>query len=99
MSVNWAITIKLSNDSNETEDMEEDKIYWRPATKCCWHAFVLKRGKLVSLCGTCCAVTDENEKTTRPPVFFRCAACNAAERGKYRDRNLPPTQGWENLVK
>ncbi len=78
--------------------MNENKIYWRPVTSCCWHAFFIKNDKIVSLCRMSKTKPDASDKVARPPLFFRCAACNYAERDG-RNRNLPPTRDWENLGK
>lgn len=77
--------------------MANDKVYWRPATKCCWHAFVVEGKILVSLCGNVHDDVGTLEKINRPPVFYRCSQCNQEEKA-HRDRNLPVTIGWEEAI-
>lgn len=75
-----------------------NKIFWRPSTNCCWHAFVFIGDELVSLCEKETITEDKNKKTLRPPVLYRCVAC-LREENFDRDRNLPATDGWGTLIK
>ncbi len=74
-----------------------NKIFWRPSTNCCWHAFTIIGDKMVSLCESQTLPKDD-KKTLRPPVLYRCVSC-LEEESFGRSRNLPATDGWESLIK
>lgn len=76
-----------------------NKIIWRPVTNCCWHAFYLfKNSASNSLCEKETISSNENDKIHRPPILYRCVSCLEMEKAG-RDRNLPATEGWKELMK